>query len=128
MSSSTGIQLDIRGVNMQKLRLHITYNNNLSFSEFNKICDSVNKAFNDINRESGLISVKQIKEHGAIITNIEKGSIFFDFVIPFIIDVSSGMLVNFISSRLFKRKNHKIDIHIINDEKGKTEIKIHIDN
>ena len=113
---------------MQNFRVHITYNNNLSFSEFNKICDSLNKSFNDINRESGLISAKQIKEHGAIITNFEKGSIIFEFIIPCIIDVSSGMLVNFISSRLSKRKNHKIDIHIINDENGKTEIKIHIDN
>lgn len=57
---------------MQNFRVYITYNNNLSFSEFNKICDSLNKSFNDINRESGLISAKQIKEHGAIITNIEK--------------------------------------------------------
>lgn len=128
MSSSTGIQLDIRGVNMQNFRLHITYNNNLSFSEFNKICDSVNKSFNDINRESGLITAKQIKEHGAIITNFEKGSIIFDFIIPFIINVSSSLVANFISKRLSKRKVHKFDIHIINDKNGKTEINIHIEN
>ena len=113
---------------MQNYRIHITYNKNLSFSEFNKICDSLNKAFNDINRENGLKSTKQIKEHSAIITNFEKGSIIFDIVIPFVISVSSSIVANFIYSRLSKRKAHNVYIKIINDENGKSEINIHIEN
>ena len=81
---------------MQNYSLHITYNNNLLFSEFNKICDQLNKSFNNINRESGLISTKQIKEHAVIITNFGKGSIIFDIVMPFIISVSSSLVAKFI--------------------------------
>ena len=114
--------------NMQNYRLHITYNNNLSFSEFNKICDSLNKAFNDINRENGLKSTKQIKEHNAVITNFDKGSIIFEIVVSFIVQVASGLVINAICSRLSKLKSNNIDVKIINDENGKSEIHIHIEN
>lgn len=113
---------------MQNYRLHITYNNNLSFSEFNKICDSLNKAFNDINRENGLKSTKQIKEHNAVITNFDKGSIILEIVVSFIVQVAAGLVINAICSRLSKLKSNKIDVKIIKDENGKSEIHIHIEN
>ena len=113
---------------MDIYKIHITYNNNLSFSEFNKICDSLNKAFNDINRENGLKSTKQIKEHNAIITNFDKGSVILELVASFVVSVASGLVVSAIKSRLSKIKENKIDVEIVNDEKGKFEIHIHIEN
>ena len=87
---------------METYIIHITYNNNLSFSEFNKICDSVNKAFNDINRENGLKSTKQIKEHNAIITDFEKGSIILELAISFVTKVVPKLVASAIYSRLTK--------------------------
>lgn len=113
---------------MQNYRLHITYNKNLSFSEFNKICDSLNKAFNDINREKGLKSTKQIKEHNAVITNFDKGSIIFEIAIQFVVEVISSLVASAINSRLSKTIGNNVDVKITNDENGKTEINIHIEN
>ena len=112
---------------MEIYKIHITYNNNLSFSEFNKICDSLNKAFNDINRENGLKSTKQIKDHNAIITNFDKGSVILELAVSFVVGVASSLVASAIYSRLTKSKVEKVDVKIVND-KGKSEIHIHIEN
>ena len=113
---------------MEKYKLHLTYNNNLSFSDFNKICDSLNKSFNDINRKNGIKNTKMIKEHNPVITNFDKGSVILELAVSFVVGVAASLVANAIYDRITKSVKNKVDVSIIENQDGSKEINIHIDN
>lgn len=113
---------------MEKYKLHLTYNNNLSFSDFNKICDSLNKSFNDINRENGIKNPKTIKEHNPVITNFDKGSVILELAVSFVVGVAASLVASAIYDRITKSVKNKVYVSIIENQDGSKEINIHIDN
>ena len=118
---------DKKQVDYQNVRLHISYNENLTFNEFSILMNSINLAFNDVNREAGIISAKELNALSPIIVNFDKGSILLDVIIPFLVGVSINVVSSAITNRILRKKQKNIDIHIEKfDDKGRTLFDIHV--
>ena len=121
------------------IRLHFTYEDNLSLSDLSECISLVNKAINDINREHGLTNFTVGREYSSKIDSVESGSIVINVLTNFIVPVALSVLANAIYDRLKtwgQRKNKdgiisqsKYPINInTNVNVNITEINIHINN
>lgn len=115
---------------IEKYKIHITYNENLSLSCMNKILDSISKGYNDVNRELGVKDPNKISDLNPVINNIEHGSLILDLIVNFVGNVASEIVVNMILKRLIKSKDKNTDfeLHYKENNDGSKEIDIHIHN
>ena len=113
---------------MEKYIVHVTYNNDLSFSEFNKIFDNINKSFNDINRDNGVKNNKMISEMNPKITKFREGSIILELAVNFIVAVSVNLVSNAIIRRFSGESKINAEIRVITNNDGSNEVDIHLNN
>lgn len=98
-----------------RIKLHVTYSNNLTLKELSEILDLTNKAINDVNREKGINNVIIGREYAPEVSGIESGSIVLHIVLQFVTPVALSVLANFIYDRL-TRKNKKKDNKQLSEE------------
>lgn len=111
----------------EKYKLHISYNNNLSLSDLNKILECLNLSFNAINRNLGINNNKQIKKMNPEIINIDKGSLILELLVSFFAPVAATVVSQVIIDK-FKNKNENNITINIKESNEEVEINIHIDN
>jgi len=112
----------------EKYKIHISYNNNLSLSDLNKILECINFGFNEINRNLGVRSNKQIKEMNPEIINIDKGSLILELIVNFLAPVAVNIVSSIIIDRLKNKKENNITLNINNSDEKEVIINIHVNN
>lgn len=93
----------------ERIKLHVTYNNNLTLKELSEVLNLTNKAINDVNREKGINNVIIGREYAPEVSGIESGSIILYIVLQFVTPVALSVLASFIYDRLTtnKKKDNK---------------------
>ena len=83
------------------ITIHINYNESLTLKELSAALDLINKAINDVNRESGIKdNAKLGKEYAAEVAGVGSGSIVLHILTYFVAPVALSMLANFLYDRL----------------------------
>lgn len=83
------------------ITIHITYNESLTLKEFSEVLDLINKAINDVNRESGMKNNAKLgKEYAAEVAGVDTGSIIVHVLTSFVAPVLLSVIANFIYERL----------------------------
>lgn len=97
--------------------IHIRYDETLTLKELSEALELINKAINDINRQSGINNSKLGREYAAKVDGVSSGSIVVNILAHLVQPVALSMLASFIYDRLKsigakKRKN------LINEDVG----------
>ena len=87
----------VRGKDMEKYIIHLTYNKNLNLSSFNKICEIINASFNEVNRQNGVKNNKKIGELNPEITKFKEGSFILELLTNFIVPIASSVVVEIVA-------------------------------
>ena len=83
------------------ITIHINYNESLTLKELSTALDLINKAINDVNRESGIKNNTKLgKEYAAEVAGVDSGSIVLHILTYFVAPVALSMLANFLYDRL----------------------------
>lgn len=83
------------------ITIHIDYNESLTLKELSDVLDLINKAINDIHRDSGMRNNAKLgKEYAAEVTGVASGSIVVHILTNFVAPVALSLLANFIYDRL----------------------------
>lgn len=86
-----------------RVKLHITYDTDLTLMELSDIISLVNQGINDINRDNGVSSNLKIgKEYPSTVSAVHSGSIVLEIVTNFVIPLTVSLLANYIYNQLKK--------------------------
>lgn len=119
---------------MDKLRVHITYDNEIKLSDFVKIMDLLNKSVNDVIREHGSVNNRTIAKFSPTISSVERGSINIELIVAIIGMVTAGLLfaTEIVKKINIKKENKNQKNHIINQiivkDCNDSTINIHLNN
>lgn len=108
------------------IRLHISYNEDFSFNEFSNLIGCINLSFNDVSRELGKRTAREVSEASPIIANFEKGSIIFDLIAPTL--KIAGNFLEVMRNRFAQKIKRHIQIHFEERADGSTIIDLNIVN
>ena len=107
---------------MDKLRVHITYDNEIKLSDFVKIIDLLNKSVNDVIREHSSVNNRTIAKFSPTISSVERGSINIELTVAIIEMATAGIIL---IAEIVKYANMRLENE---KEKGKNIINNNIYN
>ena len=110
---------------MEKCKIKITYNQNLSLIDLSKVIELISKGFNDVCRNYTK-DQKVVSKANPKIDNVEKGSIILELFLEAFLSVAIQVTLSMIAEHIKKRfvqNNRKIKIEVKDDG-----IIIHIEN
>lgn len=85
----------------EQVKIHITYDKELTLKELSEVILSVQQALNTINRESGIKNNAILgREYASIVSGVESGSIVLAVVLNIAIPVACSLVANCIYDRV----------------------------
>lgn len=83
------------------VRIHLSYEDELTLKELSELLDLINKSINDFNRSNGVNNNSRIgKEYSTQVKSVESGSIVVNLLLNVVSPVLLSVLANYIYDRI----------------------------
>lgn len=102
---------DVRYMNTENFKFHITYNTNMTLKELSELLANINVAINNYYRDNGIRN-NTVSSYAPIVNKVDNGSILLDIAIAVFSGLTATLLAEFIMDRIRKlqkseKKNDK---------------------